>query len=105
MREAAFGSLFVVLFLMVIAWFVLVSWLFRRLRERHARIYEEMGSPTLFLNNSIRNNWLFMKFLWGGGWRALGDPQLTQACQVMQVFFVVYLVVFVSMMFVLPRPH
>ena len=60
---------FALLMAMVATWFVLISWLFRRLRERHASTYEAMGSPTLFWNNSIRNNWLFMKFLFSSEWR------------------------------------
>ena len=84
------------LFAMIAVWFVLCSWLFRRLRERHASTYEAIGSPTLFWNNSIRNGWLSMKFLLGGHWRSLGDSKLATVCSFMRVFFVLYLLLFLG---------
>jgi hypothetical protein len=76
MPETIATAWFAVLFAMVAVWFVLISWLFRRLRDHHASTYEAMGSPSLFWNNSMRNNWLFMKFLFGSQWRELGDPAI-----------------------------
>ena len=84
------GSLFV----MVIVWLGLVLWLFHRLRHRHAATYEAIGSPSLFWNNSMRNNWLFLKFLFQGQWQSLGDSQLAIVARFMQIFLVLYLVAF-----------
>lgn len=53
-----------------------------------------MGSPSLFWNNSIRNNWLFLKFLFRSEWRALGDPALDNMCRLMRVFLTAFLVLF-----------
>ena len=87
---------FALLMAMVATWFVLISWLFRRLRERHASTYEAMGSPTLFWNNSIRNNWLFMKFLFSSEWRGLRDPAVANVCRFMRIFIVVYFLFFLG---------
>ena len=75
-------------------WLVLVSWLFRHLRKHHTATYEAMGFPSLFWNNSIRNNWRFLKFLFGSKWRALGDPTVAKACRLIRLFLIAYLSLF-----------
>ena len=62
------GLLVLVVFAMVPIGFVLVSRVHRILRKRHPETYRELGSPTLFLNNSILNGWLFLRFLVTGAW-------------------------------------
>lgn len=90
---AWFGSLVV----LVLVWFGLISWLFRRLRLRHPAAYEAIGSPSLFWNNSPRHNWLLLKFLFGSEWKGLGDPRLAAVVRGMQLLFVVYLVGFAAL--------
>jgi hypothetical protein len=90
-------SFFAVLFPMVAVWFVLLSWFFRRLRNRHTATYETLGSPSLFWNNSPRNNWLFLKFLCSSRWRELGDPAIAYAVRFMRIFLVIYLLFLVGM--------
>jgi hypothetical protein len=79
---------------MVLAWFCLCSWTFRRLRTRHAAVYESIGSPSLFGNNTPRANILFAKFLFGFDWRASGDRALVSVCWSMVVFSTVYFCLF-----------
>jgi hypothetical protein len=88
---------FSALFAMVVLWFVLVSWVFSRLRKRHPSTYEAMGSPTLFWNNSPRGNWLFLKFLYSSRWRELGDSTVSNIVRFMRVYFVIYLVLFLAL--------
>jgi hypothetical protein len=82
---------------MAVTWLALVFWVFRRLRIRHPATYDAIGSPSLFWNNSIRNNWLFAKFLFQGTWKALGDRQLFVVARVMQFLFIAYFVVFIGL--------
>jgi hypothetical protein len=82
------------LFVAVMVWFALVLWFFHRLRHRHPATFEAIGSPSLFWNNSMRNNWLFIKFLFQGQWQSLGDVQLSVVARTMQIFLVLYLVAF-----------
>jgi hypothetical protein len=89
---AWFGSLFI----LAIVWLGLIVWLFRRLRLRHPATYEAMGSPSLFWNNSMRNNWLLLKFLFGGQWRALGDARLSAVIRGMRVLLIVSLAGFAA---------
>jgi hypothetical protein len=93
---------FVKLATMVVVWFVLASWLFRRLREQHASTYVEIGSPSLFWNNSMRNNWLFLKFLFGSKWRQLSDLAVSNVCRFMRVFIVVYFLLFLALIALIP---
>jgi hypothetical protein len=90
--------LFGLLLVMVSAWLILCSWLFHRLRARHPSTYESMGSPTLFWNNSVRNNWLFGRFLFTSQWRELDDPAVSRMVPLMRFLLVVYLVLFLACM-------
>ena len=72
-------------------WLGVIAWTFRRLRLRHAATYEAIGSPDLFRNNTWRTNWLFLRFLFGGPWRALDDETLAVAIRVLRGMFVTYI--------------
>ena len=39
------------------------TYLANYLKKNHADVWDALGSPSLFTNNSIKNNWLFIKFL------------------------------------------
>ena len=93
----------VALFALLALYFVLVSWLQRRLKKLHPTAYEAMGSPTLFWNNSMRNGWLFAKFLLGSGWRDLDDPAIAVGRQWIFVVFVLYLVLFFGFFYAVSR--
>jgi len=87
--------LFVTLGVMILVWFALVLWLFSRLRTRHPAEFAALGSPSLIWNNSPRNNWLFLKFLFGSQCCELGDKALTNVCRVMRVWIIAYSVLIV----------
>ena len=87
---------FTVLFTAILVWFALAARLFRLLREDHSEVYESLGSPTLFLNNSIKNNWLSLRFLIAGNFRELGDERVTRLCGFMRIFLVAYFVWFIG---------
>lgn len=99
-RETAnvdFGISFAALFLAALVWLVLMSRLYRILRTRHPETYEQLGRPTLFLNNSPQNGIATVRFLLGGHFRQLNDPELLRLGVFMQVFFYAYMVYFVSL--------
>jgi len=76
------------LWLAVIFSFVLTGVLARRLRTRHQKIWDELGSPRFFLGNSLRNTYLLSRWLWRFEYRHCGDSRLTAlaiALQVVQV--------------------
>ena len=89
--------LFVSFFAAVVVWLGLVLWVFHRLRIRHLATFEAIGSPSLIWNNSMRTNWLFLKFLFGPTWKQLGDQRLALVLNVMRVYIVAYLVGFAAL--------
>jgi hypothetical protein len=97
MSPALSSALFGTLFILIAVWFGLIVWFFRRLRVRHPAAFEAIGSPSLFWNNSMRNNWLFLKFLFQSQWRELGDPQLSAVARGMQIFLIVYTAYFAAL--------
>jgi hypothetical protein len=99
MNESFYFTLFALLAVMVFVWFGLCTWTFRRLEKSHPEKYLEMGRPSLFLRNTLENNWLFMKFMWRSDYQALNDLPLTRTCNVMKVFLCIYCLLFVSMFF------
>jgi hypothetical protein len=86
----SFAALFSPLFVLAVVWLILIVWTFRRLQSRHPAAYEAIGSPSLFWNNSPRNNWLFVRFLFRGDWQNLGDAALAVVARSMQLLFVLY---------------
>jgi hypothetical protein len=86
---------------LLLIWFCLCGWTFRRLRMRHSALYESLGSPTLFRNNSPRIQMSFLMFLLGFSWRRLGDGGLIRACASMVALFTTYLILFVAVLVIL----
>ena len=76
---------FILFMAVVIAWNVAAFYLFRALRERHAAVYESMGSPTVFSNTG--SVWRFLRFVLSGEWRDLADASVARLCRVMRVVF------------------
>ena len=79
---------FAVLFAAMLIWFALAHRLFQLLRENHREIYESLGSPSLLLNNTVRSNWLGLKFLFTGSFRSVNDRRITRLCRFMRVYLV-----------------
>ena len=97
MISEIFPYAFVAMMVMVAIWFALVMWVFSRLRTHHLSLYEEIGSPSLFWNNSMRNNWLFLKFMWSLPPKDLNDPLLWNTVRFMRIFLVCYIALFAAL--------
>ena len=52
----------------------------RILKQDHPDVWTKLGSPTLFLNNSIRNGYLLNKYLRKREYLSLEDERLTRLC-------------------------
>jgi hypothetical protein len=94
MPEKIVMAWFVGLMVLAVVWLALILWIFHRLQHKHVVTYESIGSPSLFWNNSMRNNWLFFRFLFSRRWQDLGDRQLSIVARSMQVIFIVYVIGF-----------
>ena len=53
--------------------------MFSYLKRRHPQTWVAMGSPS-FLNNSIKNNFQFLGFMFGRKYLALKDAKLNRLC-------------------------
>ena len=91
-----FVVLFPILLAMVAVWFATIIWVFRRLRTKHPEKYEQLGSPTLTWNYSPQKQLLFAKFVCSST-RELRDTALARAIIFMRVWFVVYLLLFLTL--------
>lgn len=101
MKEV-FPLVFGVLFCSVFVWFFLCYRLFKILETRHPEKYESMGKPSLIMNNSLSSNIKFMKFLFKREWRELDDSGLEKLGISMLVFFVIYMVGFLTLFVSVP---
>jgi hypothetical protein len=90
------GIFFALMMCMVFIWFALIIFVFKRLKKQHSKIYIQLGSPSLFWNNSIKNNFLFMKFLFMRKYLSLNDVFLKRLMDFMLIFFVIYLMLFIG---------
>ncbi len=96
MNGSIFVTAWLILMTMAAIWFPTLFWFFRRLRIQHPSVYESIGSPSLFWNNSMRNNWLFFKFLWSSRVKELNDLALTRSAVFMRIWLVIYTALFVA---------
>jgi hypothetical protein len=58
-----------------IAYLVNVGRLLNRLEHRHKPVHESIGSPLLIMNNTSRNNLLFLRWIWNRDFRSLDDSE------------------------------
>ena len=96
MSDTLATTLLAVLSAVVLAGLPLTARLYRLLRTRHPATFEALGSPSLPWNNTPRHGWLLAKFLFGTGWRAIGDPTVVKLCRFMRVYYIVTLVLFLG---------
>lgn len=89
--------LFGALGVMVLAWFVLVKLLLDRLAAMHPETYDAMGQPSLFARNTPGRVLKMLAFIVGREHRPLGDRYLSKLSDIMLVFAIVYLALFVLM--------
>jgi hypothetical protein len=96
MSQPVAFCVFVTLLVMMTIWVVFLSWFFRYLRNRHPSTYAAIGSPSLFWNNSMRSQWLFMRFVCTSQWRELDDSVVSKSVRGIRIFFVLYVLGFLG---------
>jgi hypothetical protein len=91
----AFGVFFVLLGIMTIVGFSVQRRFLTILKNEHGDKWREMGSPSLFANNSIRNSFGVLMFLQKRGYTVLGNPRLASLGNFLRIYSRVYLIVFI----------
>jgi hypothetical protein len=97
MIEAILPFFFGGMMIMVVVWFVLITRLFKQLRDKHPVTYENLGSPSLFYNNSVKNNLLFLRFLCKSEFDFLDDPPLVKMCRFARMYVGSFMILFFIM--------
>jgi len=88
--------IFLVFFLCFIASYVMMAQLHRALRKRHPAIYDSLGQPTLFWNNSPKNSFAVLGFILSGRFRETHDVEIIRFCRFIRAFNCAYLAFFVA---------
>ena len=92
--------LFGFLFGVAILAFFLTAKIYKQLEISFANEYEQIGKPTLFLNNSISDTTSFLKFLYSGRWARLSAPKLAALCKGLISIHAIFGLIFLLMLFV-----
>lgn len=74
--------------------YAISAWFLRYLKRAHTQTWEELGSPSAFLNNTIANSWKVSRFVWSGQHKNLADPKLSLAIYGMRLCYGVVLAAF-----------
>jgi len=72
------------------------------LKTHHKQSWSALGEPSLFLNNSPRTNFLFLRFLLRREFEAVRDIELDKRCRMLLRLYVAATVLFVLVLLMLP---
>jgi hypothetical protein len=76
--------------------FVLHVRFLRALRSRHESVWEALGSPTPFANNSMSNSLAVIRYLWRKDYETIDDPAFVSLARMLRIFSIAYLIFFVA---------
>jgi hypothetical protein len=94
-----------ILGLMVLVWFWQITKFFSYLRQKHPAEYAAMGSPSLIMNNTPKNNIACLRFITGNRPAELKDPDLERQCKFLARFFYTYMALFVLAVILIAGPN
>jgi hypothetical protein len=68
----------------------------RVLRERHRAVYDSLGQPTLFWNNSMKNSFAVLAFILGGRFSETHDSEVIRLGRFLRAFSYAYWAFFIA---------
>ncbi len=80
---------------------VLQHWFLSRLRKHHLLVWETLGRPTLFLNNSMQSCLAVWRFLWRREHHKLEDMRTIMLGDFLRSYMTGYLLLLISAIFAL----
>ncbi|RJQ49598.1 MAG: hypothetical protein C4538_02015 [Nitrospiraceae bacterium] len=101
MVNIIFPTIFLTIVIAGIVGLIITHKFFLILKEKHLETWNELGKPTLFFNNSIKNNLLVVKFLKTKKYLELHDSLLTKKSQLLWKYYIVYLILFITTFLIL----
>ena len=96
--EALFSTMYVVLGVLCVVGLALHHMVLGRLRTRHLAKWTELGSPSLFTNNTVKNSFSVQRFLRSKEFLSLGDKRLNAMCKLLWRLQLVYLALFTGIL-------
>jgi hypothetical protein len=69
-----------------------IFYFFRWMKRAHPDTWNDLGQPSVFWNNSLRNNWLFLGFLFSGRYRALKDAKFAYWIWTLRAMLVLWII-------------
>lgn len=97
-----FPVLWIAMMLSIVAALFLFRNFVRNLERRHPATWHDLGAPTLFFNNSLRNNFRVLRFLLRKQYLPLKDDLVARQAMRVLVGYGLALVLFVLTLFTLP---
>lgn len=97
--DEVFALIFGALLILTLLWFVLLKWIFQKLEKNHFDKYEQMGKPSLFLNNNFKTVLATLKFICKREHKNLGDVALSKLSDIALVFLLVHTIIFCALFF------
>ncbi len=95
MFSIAFGTLLV----LTVLWFALLKVIFNKLEQQHSDKFEQMGRPSLFLNNNFKTVLATLKFICQREHRHLNDATLSKISDIALFLFLVHSIIFLGLFF------
>jgi hypothetical protein len=77
-----------------VVYLCLIRQLFVRIEERHTDTWRALGEPSLFLNNTIRNNFRVLGWLWRKDYSSLGIPDDVRLAARVRQLYVLLMIMF-----------
>lgn len=96
-------KLFFLLFFLMVCWFIFLKLIFSRLKKYYTEEYKALGEPGVLWNNSLRNNFLFAKFLFTRKYKKLNDNFMQISCDLMLVLLVIYFLTLTLFVFLMAK--
>ena len=90
----AFASFLAFVFFAAVGGYLNVKFM-KRLRVSHPDVWQRLGSPD-YWNQSIKNNWMVLRFILKREFRSLEDPELVKLCEHIRLFDIIFFISFGS---------
>lgn len=88
-----FTIVFILLAISSPFYFLTLSQIINRLKNNYPQKYEELGKPSLFLNNSMQNGMNLIRFLFVTD--GLNDPALSRQKNIAKSLLIINLLIFI----------
>lgn len=86
---------------MAIIGLFLIKYILTLLERKHLNTYKELGEPSIFWNNSAKNNFLFYGFLFKRKYLKLNDRLINILCNILLFYFIIYTVLIITLFFLI----